>query len=431
MSDALAKSNPDAVLYSPEGLLTAAVMNDPKVYASIKWVDADVFEHNRMREVYVAMEWVLGKHPDLTSDELMGYTKNVLIEYEKGEALGLMVRMIGANTAVGAEADRYARLLWERWQQTKLRIAATKMNQIVNSSTLDLDEQVDMIEQTWVEALEEAHAEPGWKPIEGLELITDFMAKSEEEHEWVVPGMIEREERFMVIAPEKAGKSVLTRQFCLLLGSGRHPFNPSETIEAMTTLMVDLENPGPVARRDYRRQINQLEGLWQEGNERTWIWHRPGGIHLGDKRDRVALRNVMDRVEPDLLAIAPVYKAYDGLEESWEKQAHGVQAPLDKLRQEFNCAIWMEHHAPWGEKGMREIRAIGSSRWARWLDYTATLVPHGAPPYQMLTWRSVRRDERKMSPRGIRRGNIEEPSWVPLWEEEEYGYELARYEAEA
>lgn len=148
----------------------------------------------------------------------------------------------------------------------------------------------------------------------------------------------------------------------------------------------------------------------------------------------MALRNVVDRVEPDFLAVSPIYKAYDGLEESWEKQAHGVQRPFDKIREEYHCAIWMEHHAPWGEKGMREIRAIGSSRWARWLDYTAKLVPMPGerPPYQRLEWQSVQRDERKMSPRAIRRGLVGEASWVPIWDDDQdgAGYELARHEAD-
>jgi hypothetical protein len=197
--------------------------------------------------------------------------------------------------------------------------------------------------------------------------------------------------------------------------------------------MVDLENPRPLASRDFRRQVSAMDGLWQVGNDRAFIWHKPGGIHLGDGHDRVLLRSVVDRVEPDFLAISPIYKAYDGLEESWEKQAHGVQQPLDRLREEFHCAIWMEHHAPWGEKGMREIRAIGSSRWARWLDYTVNLQPVGEPPFKRLLWRAVKRDERKISPYAIQRGTPGQPSWVPVWEDDSdgHGYDMARFEADA
>lgn len=434
MGDALARTNPDLPLYSPEGLLTAAVIDQPKVYPEIRWVNADIFEWQSVRSVYVAAEWVLKHHPDCESEELVARVKNVLIEYKQGEALNTLVRMIGAHTAVGMEAPRYARQLWERWQQENLRSAAMRMKQITDTDTLDLDEKMQMIEATWMEALAETHGDPGWKPIEGLSTLDDFMQVGDTEHDWVIPGLLERQERLMAVAPEKAGKSVLTRQFILMLAVGLHPLSKSrEEIPPMRTLMVDLENPGPLAARDFRRQVSSMDNLWQ-ANDRAYIWHKPGGIHLGDKHDRIELRNVVDRCEPDFVAISPIYKAYDGLDDSWEKQAHGVQQPLDKLREEFNCAIWMEHHAPWGEKGMREIRAIGSSRWARWLDYTVTLVPPKGvpPPWKYLFWNSVRRDERKMSPALIRRGEVGAPSWVPVWEDDKdgYGFALALHEAE-
>jgi len=433
VTDALQRTNPDLPLYSPEGMLTAALIGQPKVYPEIRWVNADWFDWKTVREIYVSAEWVLRKHPDTTPDELLARTKNVLIEYKKGDALSLLVNMVGSNVAIPMEAPTYARQIWEREQRYNLQAAAARMTQIVTGDKMSLPEQMQAIEETWLNALQSTHGDPGWQPIDGLETLDDFMASDDDEHDWVVPGLLEREERFMCVAPEKAGKSVLTRQFCLLLPSGRHPLRPQEHIPPMTTLMIDLENPRPLASRDFRRQVSNMDGLWQEGNEQAFIWHKPGGIHLGDRTDRILLRNVVDRVEPDFLAISPIYKAYDGLEESWEKQAHGVQQPLDRLREEFHCAIWMEHHAPWGEKGMREIRAIGSSRWARWLDYTVSLVPVGQPPYKRLIWRSVRRDERKMSPYAIQRGDLGQASWVPVWDDDTdgHGYDLARHEADS
>jgi hypothetical protein len=104
---------------------------------------------------------------------------------------------------------------------------------------------------------------------------------------------------------------------------------------------------------------------------------------------------------------------------------------LDRLRDEFNLAIWIEHHAPWGEKGKREVRAIGSSRWARWMDYTVNLIPEKPnPPFDRLLWRSVRREETRMSPIALRRGGKGEPSWVPEWSEKDEGFFHARDVAE-
>jgi replicative DNA helicase len=340
------------------------------------------------------------------------------------------MKLTDTYPALGVLADNYARAVHEQGQRAQLASAAVRMTQIVNSD-LDMDEMVDLLEQAWVETLASAHAEPGWKPIDGLSTVNEFVTGSDEVHEWVIPGLLERQERLMLVAPEKAGKSVLTRQVALMLAAGRHPFSTSSACPPMTTLMIDLENPAPTARRDFRRQIDALEGLWSTENDRAYLWHKPAGIHLGDRADRVALFQVVERVQPDLLCICPIYKAYDGLEQSWEQQAQGVQKPLDRLREEFNLALWLEHHAPWGEKGMREIRAIGSSRWARWLDYQVSLEPTGSPPYQRLTWKSVRRDERKMAPASLVRGGPGEPSWIPEWADGgNLGFDLAIHESE-
>lgn len=239
----------------------------------------------------------------------------------------------------------------------------------------------------------------------------------------------------MVIAPEKAGKSVLTRQVALMLASGRHPFRQRTAVPPMTTLLVDLENPAPVARRDFRRQVGQLADCWSDDNGRAHILHRPAGIHLGDASDRMMLHRAMDHINPDLICVSPIYKAYDGLQQSWEEQAFGVQKPLDRLRQEFDCAIWLEHHPPGRESGRahREIRPFGSTRWGRWLDYQVALNPDGdaRPPYRELWWNSVQRDQRKMAPMKVRRGLGSEPSWVPVWEDEQYGFDMAMTESEA
>lgn len=193
----------------------------------------------------------------------------------------------------------------------------------------------------------------------------------------------------------------------------------------MRTLLVDLENPAGSARRDFRRQVVSMEDVWSTENQNAYVLHRPAGIHLGDPLDRAMLRQCVDRLHIDLLCISPIYKAYDGLDQSWEEQAFGVQKPLDKLRQDFNLAIWMEHHAPWGERGARELRPIGSSRWGRWLDYQAAMVPETPnPPFTAMTWRAIRRDERKMAPKRMLRSSAG-ASWVPEWPEGEDGFNLA------
>lgn len=398
-------------------------MEAPSEYDNVRWLDPDKFWNGANRSLYVAICWVLDHHPGIGADDIPGYVRQLLVDYNQTAALGRLVDLSGAYPSVSLLATNYAHAVHEAAQHEVLKDAVVEMSRVV-AMDITLEAKANRLDDMWTRVLGESQAQAGWQPIEGLHTVNEFMDLNDQSYDWVIPGMLERQERFMLIAPEKAGKTVLTRQVALTLASGRHPFQIKQEVPVMRTLLVDLENPAGVARRDFRRQVVSMEDVWSTENQNAYVLHRPAGIHLGDSLDRAMLRQVVDRLKIDLLCISPIYKAYDGLDQSWEEQAFGVQKPLDRLRQDFNLAIWMEHHAPWGERGARELRPIGSSRWGRWLDYQAALVPETpTPPFTAMTWRAIRRDERKMAPRRLLRSPAG-ASWIPEWEDEG-GFALA------
>lgn len=420
----------DHYLASPEGMLVCAVLTDPSCYDEVRWLDPDIFGNEWVRQLYVAVQYVLARSPNLDREQLASRVKDLLVEYKRHDAVSLLVQAIGSNTGSPAAVDYYARKIFERRQDEDMRSGAARIMQVANSEA-DVPHKRQMIQEAYESLIEVIESEPGWRPVQGLEPVNEFMAATDETYDWVIPGLLERQERFMCIAPEKAGKTTLTRQVLIALAVGRHPLNVRYPITPMRSLLVDLENPAPVARREFRRQVQQMDDLWAYDNDVAYVLHRPAGINLGDVRDRLMLRQAMELARPDLLCVSPIYKAYDGLQQGWEEQAHGVQKPLDMLREQFDCAIWMEHHPPGRESGRahREIRPFGSTRWGRWLDYQAALVPTQEspnPPYRELWWNSVQRDQRKMAPRMLRRGIATEPSWVPVWNDgDQYGFGLA------
>lgn len=412
-------------VYSAEAMLCAALLESPGEYDGIRWLDRDRFGNPENRAIFVAIEYVLRDYPESDADELHGRVRHCLTEYGQTAALQRLIVITAAYPVVPGLAATYAHSIHETYQHEMLKGAAMELTRLA-ASGLDLDEKARMMDDCWQGILAGATSQAGWEPIEGLHTVNEFLHLGESTFEWVIPGMLERQERFMLIAPEKAGKTVLTRQVALMLAAGHHPFCPGYAIAPMRTLIVDLENPAGAARRDFRRQIHSMDDLWSDDNGNAYVLHRPAGIHLGDGRDRAMLRQAVDRLGIDLLCLSPIYKAYDGLDKSWEEQAFGVQKPLDRLREDFNLAIWMEHHAPWGEKGNRDLRPIGSSRWGRWLDYQAALVPDTpTPPFHRMWWRAIRRDERKMAPRALVRSE-RTASWKPEWKDgEEDGFMLA------
>ncbi|MDP5182154.1 AAA family ATPase [Blastococcus sp. BMG 814] len=216
----------------------------------------------------------------------------------------------------------------------------------------------------------------GDAPIPGLGLVSDFVNEPSPPHSWVIPGVIERADRIMLIGGEGSGKSVLARQVCTLLAAGRHPFAPKVKIRPRRTLLIDLENPPDLMRRGLRGIVGQV---WNEGvdvEDRFWRWNRPGGIDLRAPADRALLAQAIEKTRPDLVAIGPAYKAFRPRSgDTHESGPADFGAAIDHLRERYGCAFWIEHHTPKGDGagGSRRGDPIGSSYWLRWPEFGLTL----------------------------------------------------------
>lgn len=216
----------------------------------------------------------------------------------------------------------------------------------------------------------------GDAPIAGLGLVADFVNEPSPPHSWVIPGVVERADRIMLIGGEGSGKSVLGRQVCTLLAAGRHPFMPKAQIRPRRTLLIDLENPPDLVRRGLRSIVGQV---WAEGvdvGDRFWRWNRPGGIDLRAPADRALLAQAIEKTRPDLVAIGPAYKAFRPRSgDNHESGPADFGAAIDHLRERYGCAFWIEHHAPKGDSSGRRSEPIGSSYWMRWPEFGLALTP--------------------------------------------------------
>ena len=85
----------------------------------------------------------------------------------------------------------------------------------------------------------------------------------------------------------------------------------------------------------------------------------------------------MEQIKPDLLVMGPLYKAFlDPGTRTSEAVAIEVVRYLDSIRVYFNCALWLEHHAPLGEsQTSRNLRPFGSAVWSRWPEFGLALQP--------------------------------------------------------
>lgn len=195
-------------------------------------------------------------------------------------------------------------------------------------------------------------------------------------YEWIIPGLLEKQERVIVVAAEGVGKTMLARQVAICSASGIHPFT-FQPMEPITTLMIDLENPERIIQRTSNAIMREAVKMAKTKKVDAHLYIQPAGLDLTSSRDRMIVENLCERIKPQLIVMGPLYKAYvDNGNKTSEALAVEVAKFLDKIRDVYGCALWLEHHAPLGSSASgRELRPFGSSVWSRWPEFGISLTP--------------------------------------------------------
>lgn len=187
----------------------------------------------------------------------------------------------------------------------------------------------------------------------------------------VIPGLLDHQDRVIVVATEGVGKTMLAHQVGFCAAAGVHPFEWSREIPPQRVLIMDLETPqGLLQRRLHAMggRAGQYPG-WDE--DRVHVFHRPGGVNLGSAREAFMFAEVVRRVQPDLIVGGPVYKMLNASDPKAGLAAHAQVARFfDVMRERHGVAIWLEAHAPYAGSGdPREMRPEGSNIWAKWPEF--------------------------------------------------------------
>ncbi|MFE6429324.1 AAA family ATPase [Streptomyces rochei] len=237
-----------------------------------------------------------------------------------------------------------------------------------------------------------------------IEDILDFV-QHEDVYDWVVPGLLERQDRMILTASEGGGKSTLLRQIAVTLAAGLHPFRVSEIIDPARVLVLDCENSAASSRRKYRPLLAAAASVEQPVRRGQFhIECKPAGIDLTKAADRAWLMRRVEKVKPDVLIVGPVYRLHAGDPNS-EELARKVSVVIDEARATAGCAVLMEAHSPHqnGFTAHRPLRPLGSSLWMRWPEFGFGLRPvedeksasnaEGCRGRRVVPWRG-QRDER-------------------------------------
>lgn len=201
----------------------------------------------------------------------------------------------------------------------------------------------------------------------------EFVNGQDDPYDWLIPEVLERGERVIVVAEEGAGKTFLMRQVALCAAAGIHPFTRAQ-IPPIRTLTIDLENPERIIRRTSRQIVDAVR-LFTKRSPDADLVIRPAGLNLLKAQDRRFVERAIEETQPDLVCMGPLYKSFvDPGGRTSESIAVEVAKYLDELRDAYGISWWLEHHAPLGDSmRSRDLRPFGSAVWSRWPEFGLAL----------------------------------------------------------
>lgn len=313
--------------------------------------------------------------------------------------------------ASGAWRAAAARVL-EQSIRRRIRLIAMELDTQAQDPVLDpvqvIDEHVSRLA-----TIERPNADP---PPD-LRTFEQVANEPETTAPWVIPGILRQGWRAVIVGGEGAGKTWLLTQIAVAASQGLHPFGahgPDEHIEPQAVVYIDCENPRDAVVTRFRQCQHTARARSRSFDDsRAFLHHRPGGIDIRTRRDRSELEAIFRKVRPTLVCMGPLYKSFrKSARESDEDAVLSTQAVFDDLRTQFGFALVLEHHAPHGDAGRRDMRPIGTSAWLRWPEFGIGLEK--TDDKRTLRWTRWRGDRAKaMWPDSMTRGTTYPWPWQP------------------
>jgi replicative DNA helicase len=320
------------------------------------------------------------------------YTAQVLTSGFTGTAAyyGEKVRAVSRKRAVTQALTRGLDRLNKDWSPDEVM-----ENVVTDLSTLP--KPADSDEDTWT--------------------LADLMRLEVENEPFTLPRMVRRNERLVLTGSEGGGKSVFVYQMLTGAAFGVDTFT-MERYEPKRVLFLDVENNEFQARANLDKIVPTLHEIAPDAAP-EWRSMKRRVVDLMSSKDRTEVIRRVVHYSPDILYMGTAYKLADVTDET-HRSVRAIQSVVDRIRQELNCSVIIEHHAGHGHMNDRNnMRPEGSSYWLRWPDFGYGMQPLPTTSGQRLmrlgAWRGDRASDREF-PVAVKQSTV--MPWAPVYEDE-------------
>ena len=202
-----------------------------------------------------------------------------------------------------------------------------------------------------------------------------FAAKKIDKPEWLVEGIWQKGTYGMIAGEPKTDKSVQATDLALSVASGRAFLNQFPVKTRGAVLYVQEEN-GEETVQDRVYKVAASKGLltstpfgWALPEDLPIFFSNNYGVNLTDKDSRTLLEQTIQRINPVLVILDPMYMMLGNVDENSAKEVGDVLRWLTYIRNQYKCSIMLCHHYNKGggnARGGQRVR--GSSAFHAWVE---------------------------------------------------------------
>lgn len=388
---------PDRYLDAEKAVVGAALIDPNTIRLALDHCTPDDFRHPMLAQVY---ELMIGlRSAGLTVDEVTVAKAARDRGYRAVTPMALFD--LKAQTPHAEGVAHYAQIVREGGVSRRMVMAGTRIAQLGHADGA-LTERFAAAQGEWQTVAGQAMTHARAKTLR------EVLAEADDDYDWLVPGLLERGDRFLLTGGEGLGKSTLVRQIVVCSAAGIHPLT-FDSMAPLTVLVVDAENSEKQWRRKARGLTFKAAREGRRDPQDHLFLHCVTRMDLTSDRELGFVHALVDEHAPDLLAIGPLYKLVPGAITNDDDAAPLINA-LDSLRAR-GLALVMEAHAGHAQTkgGERDLRPRGSSALLGWPEFGYGLAADksedpGGAVVRLVRWRGDR-DERAWPELLIRGGD--------------------------